>query len=272
MLGLDETEGLAVTIGLGGLIAGSVMTVVWLIQRRTGNAGIVDVAWAGTIGIVGVLWALTTGGNWPRKVLVAALIAAWSLRLTTYLYRRVVGHPEEGRYATLRRTWGEQADIKLFGFFQMQALTVLLFAMPVWIAASNPLQLWGATDVLGLVVWAIGVGGTALADLQLARFKQRADSRGRTCREGLWRYSRHPNYFFEWVHWWAYVLLASGGAWWWLAAVTPLVLLYFLLYVTGIPPTEAQAVASRGDEYRDYQRTTSAFFPWFPQAQGGRNL
>jgi steroid 5-alpha reductase family enzyme len=272
MLGLDDTELLIATIGLGALIAAGVMTAVWLLQLRTRNAGIVDVAWAGTIGIVGVVWALAAGGNGSRKVLVAALIAAWSLRLTIYLYRRVVGHPEEGRYATLRRTWGERANIKLLGFFQMQALTVLLFAMPAWSAANNPLPLWGATDVLGLVVWAIGVGGTALADWQLAQFKQRADSRGRTCREGLWRYSRHPNYFFEWVHWWSYVLLAFGGGWWWLAAATPLVLLYFLLYVTGIPPTEAQAIASRGDEYRDYQRTTSAFFPWFSRAPSERGL
>ncbi len=272
MLGLDDTEMLVVQIGLGALIASGIMTCMWLIQLRTRNAGIVDVAWSGAIGLVGAGWALSASGDGMRRVLAATLIAAWSLRLTVYLFFRVVGHPEEGRYATLRRTWGEAANAKLFGFFQMQALTVLLFAMPVGIVANNPQALLGAADILGLLVWSIGVGGVALADWQLARFKRRPNSRGRTCREGLWRYSRHPNYFFEWVHWWSYVLLALGGPWWWLAAVTPLVLLYFLLYVTGIPPTEAQAVASRGEEYRDYQRTTSVFFPWFPKAQGGRNL
>lgn len=111
----------------------------------------------------------------------------------------------------------------------------------------------------------MGFGGVALADWQLARFKSQADSRGKTCRAGLWRYSRHPNYFFEWLHWCAYLLLALGGPYSWLAAITPLVLLYFLLFVTGIPPTEKQALASRGDDYRDYQRTTSPFVPWFPR-------
>jgi steroid 5-alpha reductase family enzyme len=266
MLELSGTTLLAAQIGLGALIAAGVMTCMWLIQLRTRNAGIVDVAWGGAIGLVGTSWALTATGDPTRRILAATLIAVWALRLTAYLYLRVVGHPEEGRYATLRQTWGDAANVRLFGFFQMQALTVLLFAMPVLLVASNPARLWQITDLFGLLLWGIGVGGVALSDWQLARFKQRPDSHGRTCREGLWRYSRHPNYFFEWVHWWSYVLLALGGPWWWLAAVTPLVLLYFLLYVTGIPPTEAQAVMSRGEEYRQYQKTTSAFFPWLPKA------
>jgi steroid 5-alpha reductase family enzyme len=118
-----------------------------------------------------------------------------------------------------------------------------------------------------VLIWCVSVGNTVLADRQLARFKRRPESRGKTCREGWWRYSRHPNYFFEWLHWWSYVALAVGANYWWLTLLSPSVMLYILLKVTGIPPTEAQALASRGEDYRQYQRTTSAFVPWFPKKE-----
>ncbi len=92
-------------------------------------------------------------------------------------------------------------------------------------------------------------------------------NRGRTCRRGLWRYSRHPNYFFEWLHWWAYALIAWGAAFVWVTVAAPFVMLVFVLFISGIPPTEARALASRGEDYRRYQRETSAFFPWFPKAE-----
>jgi steroid 5-alpha reductase family enzyme len=111
--------------------------------------------------------------------------------------------------------------------------------------------------------------GLAVADLQLARFKADRCNQGTSCRSGLWRYSRHPNYFFEWVHWWAYAPLAMGVSFWWVALAVPMLLLYFILFVTGIPPTEAQSLASRGEDYRRYQHTTSRFVPWFPRKEQG---
>ena len=115
--------------------------------------------------------------------------------------------------------------------------------------------------------WSDWHRGVALSDWQLSQFKKNPENKGQTCQRGLWRYSRHPNYFFEWVHWWAYLPMAVGAAGWWAAVITPSVLLYFILYKTGIPPTEEQALASRGEEYRRYQRTTSAFVPWFPKRE-----
>lgn len=259
---------LPVTLQLVLVAAGAAlfMVVIWAIQWRTRNAGIVDVAWGAAIGAAGLFLAATSSGDASRRCMVAAAIGLWSLRLTVYLFQRVVGHPEEGRYATLRAQWGEAANARLFWFFQLQAATVVLFATPPLVAVWNAEPLGQPLDYLAAVVWILGVGGVALSDAQLAAFKRRPDSKGKTCRSGLWRYSRHPNYFFEWLHWWAYLLWAAGNPWQPLAALAPLVLLYFLLYVTGIPPTEAQAVTSRGDDYRDYQRTTSAFLPWFPQS------
>ena len=257
---------------LGLLLAAVIMIALWLVQRKTANAGIVDVGWAGSIGILGLLFAITSDGYTIRRVLVGAMIGIWSLRLATHLLTdRVIGHPEEGRYRTLRAKWGRKTDRNLFVFFQVQAVLALLFALPVLTVAHNsasPLAVW---DYLGIVIWVVAAGCTALADRQLARFKAQPGSRGKTCREGLWRYSRHPNYFFEWLHWWAYAALAVGSTFWWVPVAAPLIMLFFLLKVTGIPPTEAQALASRGDDYRDYQRTTSAFVPWFPRREATRD-
>jgi steroid 5-alpha reductase family enzyme len=253
-----------ITIGL--LAASAMMTVLWAVQRKTKNAGVVDVGWSAGIGLLGVFFTLTSDGYPVRRAMVGAMIGVWALRLSWHLLTdRIIGHPEEGRYQTLRQKWGRNANRNLLVFFQVQAILALLFALPALTAACNPtspLKIW---DVVGIVIWVIAASCTALADRQLARFKRRANTQGKTCREGLWRYSRHPNYFFEWLHWWAYAALSVGFSFWWIPVAAPLIMLFFLLRVTGIPPTEAQALASRGDDYRDYQQTTSAFVPWFPR-------
>lgn len=256
---------LPLTIGLA--VSSAVMTALWFVQRRTGNAGIVDVAWAALVGSLGIFFAAWPAGIPWLRALAGAMIAAWSLRLTVYLYRRVIGQPEEGRYVELRRRWGDDAAQKFFRFFQMQAVAAWLFAAPIMAItrSATPPREWCV--VLAIVVWIVGVGGVSLADWQLAHFKRRSGTKGRTCREGLWRYTRHPNYFFEWVHWNSYILLATASEFWWAPVLVASGLLYLLLFVTGIPPTEAQAIATRGDDYRDYQRTTSSFFPWPPRAK-----
>ena len=160
------------------------MTVLWFVQRRTGNAGIVDVAWAGTIGILGVFFAATSEGDPLRRALAGTMIGLWSLRLTVYLFRRVVGHPEEGRYVTLRRKWGERADARLFRFFQTQAAVAVVFALPVLVASHNAAPLSAVAGWLSLSIWCVGMLGLAVADRQLARFKADRGNRGTTCRGG----------------------------------------------------------------------------------------
>ncbi|WP_156496642.1 DUF1295 domain-containing protein, partial [Alcanivorax sp. HI0083] len=150
-------------------------------------------------------------------------------------------------------------------FFWGQALLAWGFALTFWVVGEQD-QFAPPLVLLGVVVGLLAIAGEALADKQLADFKKRPDSKGKTCREGFWRYSRHPNYFCEWLHWVSYPVMAIGApyaGWLWLL---PLAMFVFLWFATGIPYTEKQALKSRGDDYRDYQRTTSAFFPWRPKS------
>lgn len=248
----------------GWAAAAAAMTAMWLLQRRTGDAGIVDVAWATGVGVLSAWFAYGADGLAERRWLVAALATIWAVRLAGYLLVRVLSMPEDGRYTEMREEWGERTQRNLFWFFQVQASWSALFAAPMLIAAYNPEPL-GAWDAAGAALWLIALTGEAIADRQLHRFRENPANKGKVCKDGLWRYSRHPNYFFEWLHWWAYVLLAWGSPLPWLALLGPATMLFFLLKITGIPPTEKRALRSRGEAYREYQRTTSMFFPWPPK-------
>lgn len=256
-------------IGLAWGFMAAVMSGLWWGQYRRHNAGIVDVAWSFGTGLCAVWFALTTGGDEARRVIVALMAGAWGLRLGSTLAKRVFSESEDGRYQMLRQKWGARVQPLMFGFFQIQAAWSVLFALPMLAAASNPSPLdW--TVVVGVLVWLVAVVGESVADLQLARFKERPENKGKVCRVGLWSWSRHPNYFFEWLHWFAYVALAWQSPLFWLACAGPVVMLLFLLRVTGIPMTERRLLQSKGEPYADYQREVSAFVP-LPPKSGGRS-
>ncbi|MEQ1904682.1 MAG: DUF1295 domain-containing protein [Pirellulaceae bacterium] len=244
----------------GWIFAATMMWLVFLHQKRTGDAGIVDVAWAAGVGGLGTAFAFLADGNVARRWLIVAVVFIWAARLAIYIWRRVRSLPEDGRYQTMKAEWGVDASRRMFRFYQLQAIAVVLFAIPILIAAHNDQPLaW--LDFAGVAIGAIGIIGESIADLQLSRFRSVPGNKGQVCEVGLWGYSRHPNYFFEWLHWWAYVFLAISYPWGWLTLMGPGLMWYFITRVTGIPPTEAQAIKSRGDAYRRYQRTTNAFFP-----------
>ncbi|MGD8396071.1 MAG: DUF1295 domain-containing protein, partial [Candidatus Eiseniibacteriota bacterium] len=250
----------------GGAGAALLMLLLWLVQRRTGNAGIIDVGWSAAVGGMAVFCAVAGTGEPARRLMLGAMGGLWGFRLATHLLvDRVVGKPEEGRYRELRAHWQRHLQWKLLGFFELQAVAVVLLSLPFLLGTADASPFPAGGDLLALAVFAVGWLGEWTADRQLRAFKADAASHGRTCRRGLWRYSRHPNYFFEWVIWCAFALGAAGAPAGWLAWIAPAIMLLLLVWVTGIPPAEQQALRSRGDDYRRYQRETSAFVPWFPR-------
>ena len=254
-----------VALALVGLCAS--FGILYFVARRMDNYGIVDIAWSYAFGLLALLYALLAPG-WPvRRALIAALALTWSARLGTYLAIRVLGHhPEEdGRYKQLRKDWAANFTAKMAGFFQMQAGSVVFLGAAFLIACLNPAPALHPFEIAGAILWVVAISCEATADAQLAAFKRNPANKGQVCAVGLWRFSRHPNYFFEWLIWVAYFLFALGSPWGWVAIVGPASILYLLLRVTGIPMTEEQSLRSRGDAYRRYQQTTSAFVPWFPK-------
>ncbi|MGB0713917.1 MAG: DUF1295 domain-containing protein, partial [Gammaproteobacteria bacterium] len=251
------------TLLWGWLGAALLMLLLWAVQWRTRNAGIVDVAWALGTGVLGVLFALDADGDATRGLLLAVMIGFWGIRLGLHLGKRVSSESEDGRYRYMREHLGDRVQPAMFVFFQVQAVWALMFALPVWAAAAAQ-RAPDLLDAIGLAVFVIAIGGESIADAQLAAFRQDPANKGRVCDRGLWRYSRHPNYFFEWLHWFAYPLIAWGASWWWITVVAIPVMLVFLLKVTGVPWTEQQSLRSRGDAYRRYQQRTSVFIPLPP--------
>lgn len=247
------------------LVCCIIMLLVWLWAIKIKNAGIVDIFWSYNFPVIAIILYLTAGGFDTRKLLICSMVFVAGMRLGTYLLIRVTKHinEEEGRYKKIREEWTPNADSKFFWFFQMQAASNVFLAIPFFIITANPNPQLSFFEYLGTVIWLIGFLGESIADAQLKKFKSLADSKGKVCNIGLWNYSRHPNYFFEWIMWVAYFIFALGSPYGYISIISPFVILYLVLKVTGIPLTEEQSIRSKGLLYKEYQKTTSAFIPWF---------
>ncbi len=246
-------------------VAVAAKTGAWLLQLRTRNAGLVDPIWAFTLGFIAVVYAVAGSAPPATRLAVGLMGATWGVRLGLHLWLRNAGKPEDFRYAQYRAQWGAQADRNMFWFFQFQNVFTLMLSasafMPAAFRASDPPA---ALFVLAALLFATSVAGEGLADRQMERFRANPANKGRVCRDGLWRYSRHPNYFFECVHWLAYVPLAAGTPYGWAALAAPLVMAALLTKLSGVPLLEADLV-KRKPEYADYIRTTNALIPWPPR-------
>lgn len=240
------------------------MSGLWLAQVRTRNATAADAGWAGCILVCVLLYSALGGGDRARNLCLVAMAFVWGGRLIRLVLARCKG-PEDARYARLRQEWGSAAGRMFFGLYLLQAMVAALVSVPYLVSASDPSARLRPMETAALALWCAAFAGEVLADAQLRAFKGSSAGKGRVCDVGLWRYSRHPNYFFEWLMWVALALFASGAPHGHLAWGAPVIMLVFLTKVSGIPPAEQQSLRSRGDAYRRYQAVTSPFVPWPPR-------
>jgi len=273
------------------LMALVVMTLIWAVTEWLENSSLVDAAWSLTILALAMHFAAQPEGFIPRDLLTTALAVFWALRLSVFIFIRNHGKGEDPRYAELKVKWEKEAPQRsssamsltawlqrirlarnpaeahtrkrMLQFFWAQGAAAVIFTTPFILTGANSAHTIHPLEWTGAVFVFIAILGEASADLSLARFKKNPANRGKTCRAGLWNYSRHPNYFFEWLVWVGFAILATPSPLGVLAWLCPAAMLHFLLNVTGIPKTEEQALKSRGEDYREYQRTTSKFVPWF---------
>lgn len=247
------------------------MTAAWGIAERTARSGWIDVIWTFATGLAGVALALVPGlPGASRPLLVAGLTAVWSLRLGLHIVRRTTKGGDDPRYRQLREEWGESASGRLFWFLQIQAAASLILALSIAAAGHRPGTGLDMRDGLGAALFAIAAIGEGAADRQLACFGSDPKSKSGVCDVGLWGYSRHPNYFFEWLVWVAFAMIAIAPSgdypWGWVSLAGPILMYVLLVHVSGIPPLEGHMLRSRGEAFRRYQARVNAFWPGPPKA------
>lgn len=241
------------------------MTLLFVVALQVKDNSIVDVAYGLAFVLVGWSAYLYQGGFHPRQLLLLALITLWGLRLAGHIFLRKRGETgEDFRYRQWREQWGETFFRRSFlQIFMLQGTVVWLVSLPVLLVSNQPGGALGGLDLLGVSIWLFGFGFEAIGDWQLLHFKRNPGNRGRLIQGGLWRYTRHPNYFGEATLWWGIFLLACSAPLGWLAVISPLLINFLLLRVSGIPMLEAKYVGN--PEFESYKNKTNAFFPWLPK-------
>jgi steroid 5-alpha reductase family enzyme len=246
------------------------MLLIWIASLARRDASIVDVFWGPGFALVACVYAALADGWPPRKMLALALVSLWGLRLAVHISWRSRGMGEDYRYVEMRERHGERFWwVSLFTVFLLQGVLLWVISAPLLqvIRASEPTG-WTEFDLAALILFFIGFLFEAVGDLQLARFRSDPRNRGKVLRSGLWRYTRHPNYFGDAVVWWSFFLLALGtpGSLW--TVYSPLMMTFLLLNVSGVGLLEKKLNRTRS-EYADYVAETNAFLPWFPRTTAG---
>lgn len=239
----------------------------WLLSLARDNVSHVDVLWSLMFLAAGVVYFLALDEAGTRAVVVLVLLTAWSIRLAGYIARRNRGEPEDHRYRTIRANNEPNFRFKsLYIVFGLQGALAWFISLPLMAAMSGDAPL-GWLDAAGIALWSVGMVFEAIGDWQLARFRRDPSNANRVLDRGLWRYTRHPNYFGNFCIWWGFYLLAlAAGGWWSLAS--PILMTVLLLKVSGVSLMES-TITSRRPGYADYVRRTNAFFPGPPRAAGG---
>lgn len=249
-----------------GILISLLMMVSFYWAKKINNFSIVDAIWSFSFFVVAIFLAVFSAGWTPRKVLILMVVGIWSLRLGIFLTNRIIRHHphEDNRYQMLRKRYGNSLHREFFWFFQYQAWSVVLLSIPFVVMSLNESPDFDALEWIGSSLALFSIFGEAVADWQKNSFKMKPENKGKNCEVGLWRFSRHPNYFFEaciWLGFFVMVLASPGG---WACFFVPLLMWYLLLKVTGVPMSEENSRNTYGQAYADYQKRVSKFFPWFP--------
>ena len=247
-------------------VTAALMLAVWVLSLVQKNASIVDIFWGlGFVAIAGVCYA-SADGFAARKLLITALTAVWGIRLALYILWRNAGKGEDFRYRAMRARHGKRFPLlSLFTVFGLQGLLMWIISFPLQVAeiSREPARLtW--LDFGGVIVWLIGFLFESVGDFQLARFKADPKNEGKVMNRGLWRYTRHPNYFGDATVWWGFFLIALSTPSNWWTVISPLIMTGLLMKVSGVALLE-KTLRKTKPEYREYVQRTSAFFPWLPK-------
>jgi len=241
------------------------MTLVFFLATSIRDNSIVDIFYG--LAFIVVCWGawLYHGADHWRALLLLVLLTIWGVRLAIHLLLRKKGHGEDFRYRKFREDWGEHVVVKsFFQIFWLQGMVVVAISAPILITIGSPGGGSAVLDWIGAALWLTGFLIESLADLQLLRFISNSANKGRIMRYGIWRFSRHPNYFGEAVLWWGIFLIGLGsplGIW---GIISPVLISFLLLRVSGIPMLEKKWEGN--PEYEEYKEKTNAFVPWFPRA------
>lgn len=247
--------------GLG--LAVALLFVLWAAQKILREPAVADVGWSLSVALLAVFYFTAAEGLVLRKLLAFFMAFFWGIRLAAHVFFfRILGTQKDHRYRDAGEAWGEKRGIYLLGWFLLQGVLSAVFSLPCLTASSNAAPGLYSGEVIFFILWCFAMAGEIGADHQLAVFKSRSGNQGKVCRTGLWNLSRHPNYFFEILLWAMSAGFSSFSPWGWAAWVCPLTVGFFIFRVSGIPMTEARALKTKGEAYREYQRTTRLLIPW----------
>jgi len=239
-------------------------TVFFIIGQLLKNNSVVDIGWGLGFVVLVVVGLLTQSGANILALVISIFVSIWGLRLTYYIAKRNYKKPEDFRYQNMRKKWGNKVAINaFFKVYMLQALIMYIVAMPILVAFNGGTNEYNIIVSLGVLVWLIGFIFESVSDAQLRKFVKNNKNKGKIIKSGLWRYTRHPNYFGEATMWWGLFLIALPSELGLLAVVSPLLITYLLLYVSGVPMLEKKY--ENNEEFQEYKKTTSKFFPLPPK-------
>ena len=237
-------------------------SVFFLIGQKIKNNSIVDFGLGLGFILVALINILNTQEITVALVVISSLILLWGTRLSYHIGKRNFGKGEDYRYVEMRKKWGNKEKINaFFKVYMLQAFIMYIVSFPIIFVSNYPLENFSYFSMIGRFVWVIGFAFEVIADYQLRKFKKNIDNKGRILKTGLWKYSRHPNYFGESLMWWGIFIISLNDIMGVLSIISPILITFLLVFVSGVPLLEEKY--KNNEEFKEYAKITSVFIPWF---------